>query len=759
MLTGRLSGLAGTALAALMAVGMAGCAGSDGQRGLPGSDGSPGPVGPPGPSGPPGANPGVPDVANADVILPTITSVTVSSPPVVSFHLADSEGLPLQGLKADQIRFAIAKLTPGTAGASSEWQSYIFREVAPVPGFDGTETVTQANTETATAGVFTDNGDGTYTYQFSFDITAVDGVPYDATLTHRVAMQIGVGSVPVDNNAAYTWQPSSGATTGIFTREIVDNDTCNACHDGLAFHGGGRRDTQYCVTCHNPGSTDPESTNTVDMKAMIHNIHAGAEGGKLPYYIVGYRSTVYDFSEIEWTQDIRNCQTCHQESDTDTPDASNWRKVTNAAACGTCHHSNVNFATGEGHAAGAVNDESCDTCHGPDSTVRDGELRTEVAHKIPTVEAGKKFQFNVLSVSNTAPGQFPVVTFSVTDPTNGDAAYNIHTDAPFTQCAGGASRLSVDIAWATKDYTNGGTGFDPAQPVQINPLTACGGNSTDNTDGTFSVTSTVAVPLTETGSLVAALEGHPALDADGNGTIDRIAVTNAFLYAAVTDAAPKPRRQKVAVEKCDECHQQLSLHGNNRTDRPEVCAACHNPNATDITKRVDGSGCVTELGTDDQAIDLKYMIHRIHASGVTGAPYNVCGFGNSAHTFDVTYVGKVNNCEGCHVEDGYYPVDSVEVSGTTFDANDLSTFADDAVTSPNATVCSSCHMSTLAEAHMGQNGGYFKQQGVKDAITGKMIPGGDIETCSLCHGPGKSVDIRDAHGIGGFAVYNVRDND
>ena len=178
--------------------------------------------------------------------------------------------------------------------------------------------------------------------------------------------------------------------------------------------------------------------------------------------------------------------------------------------------------------------------------------------------------------------------------------------------------------------------------------------------------------------------------------------------------------------------------------------------ATDIGRRA--GACLTALGADDQPIDMKYMIHQIHSSAATGVPHGVCGFGNSVNLFDVTYVGKLNNCEGCHVADGYYPVDSTLVAGTTFDANDLATFNDDAVTSPNATACSGCHVSTLAIAHMGQNGGYFKRQGVKDAVTGKMIPGGDIETCSLCHGPGKSVDIRNAHGIGAFEVYNVRDN-
>jgi OmcA/MtrC family decaheme c-type cytochrome len=118
-----------------------------------------------------------------------------------------------------------------------------------------------------------DNGDGTYQYTFLTDITAVPAVPYDAKLTHRVAFQFS--GLAQGNNGIYTFQPSTGATTGIFSREIVTTATCNNCHTMLKEHGGGRVDTQYCVMCHNPGTADPDSGNTLDMTAMIHKIHSG----------------------------------------------------------------------------------------------------------------------------------------------------------------------------------------------------------------------------------------------------------------------------------------------------------------------------------------------------------------------------------------------------------------------------------------------------------------------------------------------------
>ena len=486
------------------------------------------------------------------------------------------------------------------------------------------------------------------------------------------------------------------------------------------------------------------------MKALIHNIHVGRDG----YVIIGFGDREHDFSDVEWTQDPRNCQTCHEEDDEDTPQASNWREVPNRAACGTCHYddgvpdSGNDFAIEDGvHPAGLVfsDDTQCVSCHGPDTDFAGGALQVAVVHEIPEQIASETFAFNILGVTNTAVGEFPEVQFSVTDPTNGDAAYNIQTDPEFTDC--GPSRLAVSIGWSSEpDYTNSGTGNAPAQPVSINPLTACGGTSTDNGDGSFTVTSSVAVPAEVTGTLAVTIDGHPALDVNPEVEgAERIAVTNAVAYAAVTDAEAQPRRNAVAIEKCDDCHNQLSMHGNNRTDEPEVCVVCHNPNATDINRR--NPPCSDELGTDDAPIDMKRMIHLIHASGATGVPYEVCGFGNSVHVYDVAYPGHLNNCEGCHEPGGYYPVEPGEILGTTVDVGaDPASPIDDVVISPNASVCSSCHVSDLAKTHMEQNGGDFAATKAADST---LISSG-VESCALCHGAGRSADVEEVHGVSDF---------
>jgi OmcA/MtrC family decaheme c-type cytochrome len=719
---------------------LAGCEGDDGAQGEPGPQGPPGPAGPPGSGG--GGSGGIP-IDTAEEINIEVLSVTVpdgDAAPVVEFRLTNEKTQGLSGLAAGQLRFSIAELSPGQNGGSSEWQSYVTRADGGVPDV-------QATTETATAGTFVDDGDGSYSYTFSQALTEYPAGPeFDPTKTHRVAMQLSTTPLPT-TNGSFDFVPAGGAPT--FTRLIVDNDTCNACHDQLAIHGGGRFDVEFCVTCHNPHSADGNTGHTVDMKAMIHNIHSGRDG----YTIVGFGGTLHDFSDIVFSQDIRNCETCHEESDADTPQASNWRLVPSRAACGTCHYddgvpdSGHDFAIENGvHPGGFVfsDDTQCIDCHGPNATVTnsDGELvRIDVAHEIPTRVAGERFKFNILEVSDTAPGQQPVVRFSVTDPTNGDTAYDIQNDPAFTVAAGGASRLSVNIGWDTDDYTNTGSGFNPALPIQINPLF---GGSTNVGDNVFEVTSASAIPAAAIGSAGIAIEGHPAVDADGDGSVDRIAVTNAIAYAPITDASAMPRRQPVAITKCDDCHSQLSLHGNNRTDQPEVCVMCHNPNATDAGRRTQVSGACA-AGSDDVSIDMKYMVHAIHASGEIGVPYSACGFSGPA-TFDFLYPGKLNNCEGCHLADTYYPVDPDAVRPTTIDTGaDLATPVDDLVTSPNASVCSACHTSSLAAEHMRQNGAVF---GATRASDGTAV--NEAETCQLCHGPGRSADVKQVHGVGEF---------
>ena len=87
------------------------------------------------------------------------------------------------------------------------------------------------------------------------------------------------------------------------------------------------------------------------------------------------------------------------------------------------------------------------------------------------------------------------------------------------------------------------------------------------------------------------------------------------------------------------------------------------------------------------------------------------------------------------------------VLGTTVDVgDDPADPSDDTAVSPNTSACSACHVSQLAADHMSQNGGDFAA--LKDADSNLISSGS--ESCAICHGPGRSADVKEVHGIDGF---------
>ena len=753
------------ALLACAALALAACSGDDAKQG---TDSPPGPVTPPGP--PPTGGSGVP-VASAKFIRSSIVSATIpeDGKPIIEVRLVNESGQPLIGLQAANISFVLARLEPGINGKSDGWRAITRRTEAfpgtptPVPSsaVTGKGPTNQATTEPATRGKWVEGNqsNGQYFYTFAQSLKGIGDIPFDPALVHRVGLEIrlrpaGATDFIPANNAVFTWAPTTGGAVDS-GREIVDNDTCNACHDNLVFHGGARFDLQYCAMCHESYSFDAQTGNTIDLRVMIHKIHRDKLPSK-PYGIFGYGNTWYDYSHIQFTQDQRNCQTCHQESDADTPQASFWRTNITREACGSCHDY-VNFDTGVGHGGVAATDDQCATCHGTSSNFG---LRPDQVHFDPLLRAGEKFKYEVLNVVDSAPGQKPTVTIRVTDPTNNNTPYDIKAaGGPFQ--IGNAS-LRVDVAFSTRpDFTNTGSGSatattgTPAQPISID--FKANGVPDPAFPGAFKATATVAIPAAATGSGSALLEGRPnvRIDTNGDGVLETVAVpvTAAGKAFAITDAAPVPYRAVVDINKCNDCHKQLSLHGENRAGNAELCATCHNPNATDIARRVANSSCQSVTGTlDDQTIDFKVMVHAIHAGAIAG--YKVCGYGNTGYDFShVRYPGKLNNCEGCHLPGTYYPPDSTVALATTFDAApasspDRSTPLGDVATTPATAVCSVCHTSQDARNHMLSSAAGGSVTAVKDAAS--RTPSTPPEACGACHGPGKDADVKKVHGVAEF---------
>ncbi len=827
-----------------------------------GSDGERGPAGPRG-------------AGAATELAMTISKVTVASAPVVEFRVTDQDGFGVDRLSTDDLRFTIAKLVPGSP--SPNWQSYIVTTAtSSANGAPGNgRTAVQATRENN--GTLVDRGDGEYRYTFATDVANVTcpapcvdafgnalDLSFDAQLTHRVGIQTRGDLPPV--NAVYTFRPSDGATTGLASREIVKTARCNNCHDRLEAHDA-RIEVKYCVTCHNPGSVDPDSidpakdnspglahsavrsSGAVDFKIMIHKIHRGeflpsvergpdfvegnGDDGTGEYAIWGYRNTKHDFSDIVFPQDIRNCSTCHGDSDPETPQGGNWESAPSIEACGSCHD-HIKFgvqgrnefnpsADVDGHPGGVMTDNStCVNCH------TNGIIAGSVAsdHQVPEKVAAANFQFNILSICGIAvvdgradtdgeaacqPGGSPTVTFSVTDPTG--AANHLHGNAYGIRSADGdpefrspAASLNVLASWNTVDYTNaGGSGSRPSRANSVNVRNS--GSVVFSGNGTYTVTMpalpdgtvTAANPagISASGTGVVAIEGHPAgAGVDGvfqtaNPSDDvRATVKAVVAYFGIDDGEPVPRREVVdIVAKCDRCHDVLSLHGNNRSDEAQLCVMCHNPSGTDYARRPrDGDGLPTggSDGKPEESIDFRRLIHAVHAAASSNSDGTlthgfrekgivVYGFRGSIHDYsEVRFPGDLTKCETCHEPDTYKLMDRTAEGGANWaepaqngiqgstvnsvppgltdpDPGNPPTLAelvtasvadptDDLKISPTAAVCSSCHDGTLAEEHMKLNGALF-------GVTQAAIEA-NVETCAVCHGPGKIASVELVHSSG-----------
>ncbi|MDA0790215.1 MAG: OmcA/MtrC family decaheme c-type cytochrome [Proteobacteria bacterium] len=682
----------------------------------------------------------------ASEIIATITDVTVASPPVLTMTVVDGDGVAITGLRSSNVRFTIAKLIPASNGDSSHWQSYINRLKTPNVHPENDAAI-QATSESG--GTLTDNGDGTYSYQFVTDITNVTApmaVPYEPLLTHRVAIQFSGGPIA---NPVFDWIPATGQTMGIANKDVVATASCNRCHDPIALHGGGRVEVEYCVTCHNPGTTEPNSETEMDLAVLVHKIHMGASlpsvqaGGE--YVVYGFRDSRHDYSHVVYPQNPANCTKCHAGTATAgltgigtnvvTQNGDNWTEVPTIAACGSCHD-DVDFAS---HRGGQSDNSGCRSCH----SVSGIAGSPAESHRDPILEAMAEFNVSIESVSNTAPGENPLVTFSVTDE-NG-SPYDLATDPGWS----GAS-LNLGLAWNTQEFVNTGNGQALPSYARTNLLSG----ATSNGDGTYSVVAGVAIPdgtgplgYLATGSGMATIEGRARKDIgeEGASNVQNIPFVQPQRFFSIDEPNGQAlaRREIVDIARCNACHGVKVNHGSNRSNNINGCAGCHNPRNTDLAVRPGQAQSVD--GKREESIHFKTLIHGLHASGVRESPLVVYGFRGSVHVFDeehVQYPGTISNCLGCHVNDSYeLPLPATALATTVDTGADGADPSDDIMVTPVAATCSSCHDGSLAIAHMEQNGGDFS------ATQATISSGASTETCTVCHGPGRTASVSAAHGL------------
>jgi OmcA/MtrC family decaheme c-type cytochrome len=772
----RAQALAGAVLSLLAGVLLAGCGG-----GSTGAAGGAGPAGGSGSTGP-GGSPLAHSIALATTIKAQITGVSGNNSLTINFNVVDQKGQPAYGLQPNQVRFAIAKLVSGDNGAASTWQSYINTVEQPVTGQGwGTVATRQATAEVASTagGTFKDNGDGTYSYTLSKSLDAYTpadaqgpAVAYEPALTHRVGLEIrGAGAnnaVNGFNNGVYTWLPSTGANTNLVSRDISGNQECDACHAQLGMHGGARNDVQYCVICHNPGTTDAQSGNTLDFKVMIHKIHAGSSLPSVQAYLTanpgtkaadvlapgvgfaiwGYGGSVNNFSGVVWPQDTRNCATCHNAADPLTPDANNFQNNPTAAGCGGCHD-DINFTTGAGH--GPTNqpttDADCTTCHGPAATVAQGDWQVVPSHVIPTLVLQKQFKLTVVRVEAVAdaagttagatpcaagvagckvnPGEYLKVTVRVTNPTDG-STYGL-LDAPFASyfyatpasTTATTARIRARIAYSTLNYTNPGantgTSATQAQAIDFLPATQAAPKNQNglpytfappaqNSDGTYTLISSKPIPASYA-SIVNG--GSGAVSMEGRAIMNIAKADDPPSYATIAIKSAEPVYFPITDAK--------AVARRDVVDTAN-CLRCHKTFAFHGGARSDNVKlCImchnpaqaVRTGTDGST-GTEPVDFKFFIHGIHSATYK---YGTLDFT-DVGFPGVLNNCLGCHKKDTYYPVDQTQVAATSIDAGASSSTllsgydnpAQHVAITANAGACGSCHVDKTAQTHMKQNG-------------------------------------------------------
>ena len=729
---------------------LAGCSGDDGRRG------------PPGPTVINASQLPNEELAKLDVVS-AITKVKISSPPKVTFTLATDGGVPITGIvpfweDSDRyVRFTLTKLVDGDPDS---WVSYTRDANSNEPDYD-------------TGSSLEDHGDGSYTFTFKTDVTKVAGVPYEKKLTHRLAGQLGSNSVALEpQNFVHDFVPDGGALP--LSRNIAVMESCNECHSDLVFHGRRFR-VEYCVNCHNPDLASGEG----DFSYMIHRIHNAGTFTVLDGGI--------SYAELTYPQDVTNCRKCHNGMDVETAQGDHWKNVPNVSACFGCHDE-------ADHPGGVAPPNSlCTMCHTSD-LIEQVHTTPNATPNNPNLLAGQlKIDYELMSAS--VDGMTNDVTITARFLADG-AALDV-ANLPASLATPGrypglllAWALPQDGISAPLDYNN--MGNRAAQPLSLGlddflPGGMVGTHSYDAGTGvnTFVVTDPMSqFPPTATLRAVG-LQGYFQQDIMGE------TVSLHTPSAVVAVAGDTERRTIVDSNKCASCHEWFEGHGGNRTLNIQICTLCHNPNQSSSGRTVVDPTlrsldmqlmAAVMAGTLDPSVDpndpttypedaqnLKDLVHGIHSSGFRTRPFqHVRGPGRQDY-YDWSHVtfprgASTSNCNLCHDDDSYeLPLAddllaaTVRTTGvangqdpTVMDAENAFLGvpnATDWVNTPTAGSCVGCHTSSQAMAHMELNGGQLSLPalplGTWWANRSALVL--NLESCSVCHGPGKLADLEVVH--------------
>ena len=667
--------------------------------------------------------------------------------PVATCQITDDAGHPLSLSDLDDSpRFTLARLhIDAETGLLSEWMSYIVSTVSGQPYSKDGQEMQPILTSAAQAGLdptgtFVDQGGGKFTYTF----TTVLPEDYDRNAVHRIGGQASRGDDRWVGNPTLDFIPSGAPV--IESKDLVETTACNQCHDRLEEHGGGRREVKYCVTCHTSQTIDPETGNSVDFKQLIHKIHRGAELPSVtagqPYFVVGFRQSVTDYSTVTFPQDIRNCVKCHEEAFPYEPIPSN-------TGCVSCHD-NVNANTGENHPQGAYADSTCFLCHAPQG--REFDISVTGAHTIPQLSRqAPGVNFTIAAVKDADdgdervdPGHHLQVIFNIKDNAG-------HVVDPNTMASLQLTLAGPTTDFVIQDYNGDGVKAPPDEHYleqDVIDAAAIG-------DGNYSVTFSLPVPHDATGTYAVGMEGYKCaalerLDeakggrncTSGNTEFNEIRDVGASIvhYFAVTDAEPVPRRMVTDDTKCATCHdtfsKNFSVHGGTRNNPGVYCVVCHNPSHDSLERQP--APPAGEIATTFP-VNFKELVHKIHASEELESPYLLFSSGGDATNVQEFHIpGDRRNCEKCHLSETNLLRPDIGLATVTREMDTNKTVLNTRFTPPIKAACTSCH------------DGFSEVLGVPvathaDIFTTNPNSPNAVEQCDQCHGEGALIAVSQVH--------------
>lgn len=271
-----------------------------------------------------------PDGPQLAVEIQSMTSTAPGQTPVLQFRVTD------RGLPRDLTTAPLTSIRATIAGPNTDFATYWQATIAnnaliPVDAANG---VFQFVFPPASA--IPANATGSYSVGIEayWSPTCGNGTCEAGENSNVCAADCGPTTTPIPSGVGRfaalspTFAFAVTDAAPVARRTIVDAAKCNSCHADLAFHGGGRKNPNYCVFCHNPTNANDERVSrfegstilaeSVDFRVMVHKIHMG-EKLTQPYFLGGNPTptalnpagTMENFGEVRYPRSQAECAACH----------------------------------------------------------------------------------------------------------------------------------------------------------------------------------------------------------------------------------------------------------------------------------------------------------------------------------------------------------------------------------------------------------------------------------------------------------------